>query len=213
MKNPYVNLERNDQLQQGFSAQIRDQTVPVESFIGDLLRWMKRPTSTYEPYARCIRESIGIGKNGKDADLSQIKIYLSRFEKIMEIAKSEGSHFSKMILSESLAHRYADLWLSEKNPELELKMIEAYKLAYEEAVAGKYLKNQDSAPYWLAKAYEKANQIEKAYIHYRFVLERKGGRFKQASHREKIEESRRFVNARRSRFQSTSRDPFQLPPA
>tara|TARA_B100001778_G_scaffold334967_1_gene349851 strand:- start:49482 stop:50123 length:642 start_codon:yes stop_codon:yes gene_type:complete len=213
MKNPYVNLERNDQLQRGFSAQIRDQTVPVESFIGDLLEWMRKPTSTYEPYARCIRESIGIGRNGKDADIEQIKKYLPRFEEIMEISKIKGSPFSKMILSESLGHRYADLWLSEKSQELECKMIEAYKMAYESAVEGKYLKNQDSAPYWLAKAYEKANQVEKAYIHYRFVLERKGGRFKQASHREKIEESRRFVNARRSRFQSTSRDPFQLPPA
>lgn len=213
MANDLENIRYHDKQQRKYSAKIKDLSLPIESFIGDLLRWMERPNCSYEPYARCLREAIDIGRNGYGADIDKIKEYLPRLEAIAQIAKQRGSPFSKMILHESVAHRYADIWIKEKAIELESQMIAAYHFAFKMAIKGKYLKNQDSAPYWLAKAYEKAGEFEKAYVHYKFLLERKGARFKQASHAQKINEARVFVNQNKSRFKSTNHVPFSIPNA
>lgn len=178
-------LQRQYTICRRFAKLISDIHIPIETFINDLLVWFKKPAvKKNDPYACLFRISLKIKKNGRGANPREWGEIFPRIEKIVEIINDRGSIYARIIMNETIAHRYADYFIqmgihSEK-------MKKCYKKAHELAVKYKYLKNIDSTLYWLAVAYEKGGRPDLARKYYCKVALRKGKRFDRDTHKRKI---------------------------
>jgi hypothetical protein len=138
-----------------FSSQIADTNIPLQSFMPDLLKWMQKPAYGWrlEPYHLIIRMACGVAKKGKKSDISKWSHLLPRLEAIIEHTNKHGSIFAKTVITESVAHRYVDMFLQTHEVRYKDKFKNAYLKAFEHAKNGKIRKNQISSLFWLAEAY------------------------------------------------------------
>ena len=185
-------LKINDIIGRDFAKKISSD-IDINNYISDLLKWLEKPTSGLEPYGAFIRIAMGVGKNGYDSDPQKWLSLLNKIEQITAIVDKNGSCFAKTILHESIAHRYADLFLLDKSVEYEQKMLDHYSLANKYALDGEYYKNVDSSFYWLAVAYHRAGEWKKARYYYCRIAKREGHRFTRSKFFiRKIELSKRY---------------------
>ncbi len=184
---------------------VRDTSIPVESFIAGLLKWLNKPKyAIYEPYGALMRDMFDAGKNGKKSRVSDWDKLLPRAEKIVRYADKHGSLFARTILNECIAHRYADCLLQTRDLVWEAKMRDAYMKAYKAALKGRYWKNVDTSLYWLAVAYyhaaeknrfpeDKQRFLRLACKFYCKVANHKGVRYNKSSEfRKKISVARKM---------------------
>jgi len=179
-----------------FSDLIKDQEVPIESFVDEFLEWMNEPVCSFEPYAFVIKRAFGIHYHKRRGDMTGWENILPRVEEILRIADERGSEFCRMILHETVGHRYLDFWLNTKDPEYEDKMKQCYLESNRLAKKLNCLKNIDSSLYWLAEAYKRAGRNHEAHKYYCAVANRKGRRFAQSLHMRKVKQARKECNCR-----------------
>jgi len=173
--------------------------LPISYFSDDLLEWLRKPRAgigMYSPYALVIRNALNVGKNGRGAKTKQWGNIFPRVEEILSLVNKEGSIFAKMVMNESVAHRYADYYLQTIKPKTkkkyEKKMKKCYTYAYNLSLTTKHTKFMDSAMYWLAVAYQKGNEMHKAIPYYCMVANREGKRHRNKYHLSKINKAKKI---------------------
>lgn len=164
-----------------FVEKIQDIDCSIDSFIDDLIKWYKQPPEPkfgYETFAALTRKSLEVGPQGSNVDVSKWDQILPRLERIQDIFENKGSYFGRIILSESLAHRYVDIFLHDGEPKYKERAEQLYRHAFKLAKKNKQYKNIDSSLMHWGAACLKFGEIENARKLFRSILNRKGPRYK-----------------------------------
>jgi hypothetical protein len=175
-----------DKQSRKISGLMSELSIPIDTFINDLLDFLNEDKSGQEPYAMLVRNAFGVQKNGYDANPSKWSALLPRIEEILSIVNNKGSIFAKMIFNESMGHRYSDCWFETNDPAYEAKMSKCYLEGYKQSCKIKSYKNIDSTMFWLAVAYHRMGRFEEARKYYKTVANRGGPRFFKSSFVNKI---------------------------
>ncbi len=166
---------------QYFVAKLRNLDCPVDSIVDELIKWYTQPPMPkfgYETFAALVRDALEVNVDGKNVNnINQWEYIIPRIEKIQEIFEDRGTLFGRIIISESLAHRYVDLFLHTKDSKYRQKAEEYYLHSFALSKKNKQFKNIDSSLIHLGKAYLKFGETQAARKTFRKLLKRKGRRY------------------------------------
>jgi hypothetical protein len=166
-----------------FTNLIKDTSIPTESFAKEIVEWFGGPKlERFDPYAALYRNACDSQKDGMASQPDQWSNILPRLEAIHEACMSSRYNWARIISSESIAHRWADMEIHLKDKSYRSRWIKAYDTSYELSLMGsskdkRYLKFVDSSMYWKAHALARVGEYEKAKECYCSVCKRRGARY------------------------------------
>lgn len=166
-----------------FTALIKDFSVPVSSFAEQIAEWFGNPKlERFDPYAALYRNACEAEKDGMAAKPEDWKDMLPRLESVHEVCVKSRYNWARIISSESMAHRWADMEIHLNDKSYRKKWVNAYNDSYNYASEGakkddRYLKFVDSSMYWKAHALARCGDYEAAKETYCKVCKRKGSRY------------------------------------
>lgn len=166
-----------------FTNLLKDPSIPVNSFANEIIEWFGIPKlDRFDPYAALYRNVCSAEKDGMSAKPEEWADLLPRLEELHKMCMKSRYNWARIISSESIAHRWADMDIHLKDSSYRKKWMQAYDESCHLASEGakkdeRYLKFVDSSMYWKAHALARCGEYEKAKETYCKVCKRKGNRY------------------------------------
>jgi hypothetical protein len=166
-----------------FVGFIKDVSIPVENFADEIVVWFGKPKlDRFDPYAALYRNVCDAEKDGMASKPDSWDKMLPRLESLHEVCINSKYNWARIISSESIAHRWADMDIHLGKKEYRNKWIYAYDQSYKYSLMGssedkRYLKFVDSSMYWKAHALARVGEYDNAKETYCQVCKRKGARY------------------------------------
>lgn len=166
-----------------FTALLKDVNAPVDSFGDDIIKWFGKPQlERFDPYAALYRNVCESEKDGMASNPVNWGDVLPRLEELHQMCMRSKYNWARIISSESIAHRWADMDIHLGKKDYRTKWINAYDDSYKYASLGapsdkRYLKFVDSSMYWKAHALARVGEYDLAKETYCKIFKRKGNRY------------------------------------
>lgn len=166
-----------------FTSLLKDQSMPVSSFADEIIEWFGKPAlERFDPYAALYRNVCSSEKDGMASKPEEWKEILPRLEELHGLCMKSRYNWARIISSESIAHRWADMEIHLNDKSYRQKWTQAYDESFALSSHGskndeRYLKFVDSSMYWKAHALARCGDYEQAKKTYCKVCKRKGSRY------------------------------------
>jgi hypothetical protein len=166
-----------------FTALLKDINTPVSSFGEEIVIWFGKPKlERFDPYAALYRNVCESEKDGMASNPANWGSVLPRLEELHNMCMASRYNWARIISSESIAHRWADIDIHLGKKEYRNKWMQAYDDSCRYATMGsasdkRYLKFVDSSMYWKAHALARVGEYEDAKEIYCKIFKRKGARY------------------------------------